>query len=379
MRGIAAIAVLLQHGLTTKLEMGADKLASFFTYFGPTGVDIFFVISGFIIAKTAASDASADRRAAADFAIRRVIRIYPLYWIVLSLSILASFWIPMSAPSMPMASATSLVTLTTTANWFVPPAWTLAFEIYFYAGVVVILIIAPRFLFLAILLWMLVEASLGNLLPSWVHTHALVIEFGFGCLIAYLVNCRIRIAPMVSFLAASTAFFAGVVLSVQFGQIGGWLRVSTFGLGSAFLINAVIAAEQSGFIFPHVMQYLGNASYSVYIWHWLLLRALIGMSERTGLIELVSPSSRPVFLVLWIAAALALALAAHEYLERPILQFLKRLRFHPRRLFIMSTEQSDTGEDGKYTIEARHLKTSLDHPSSRLDLELTPNTSTKIK
>jgi peptidoglycan/LPS O-acetylase OafA/YrhL len=244
----------------------------------------------------------------------------------------------MSAPSMPITSATSLVTLTTTANWFVPPAWTLAFEIYFYAGVVLILIIAPRFLFLAILLWMLVEASLGNLLPSWIHTHALVIEFGFGCLIAYLVNCRIRIAPMVSFLAACAAFFAGVMLSVQFGQIGGWLRVSTFGLGSAFLINAVIAAEQGGFIFPRVLQYLGDASYSLYVWHWLLLRALIGISERSGLIELVSPSSRPVFPVLWIAAALALAVAAHEYLERPMLQFLRRSRFHPSRLIAMSTE-----------------------------------------
>src|SRR6516165_9967481 len=131
MRGVAAIVVLIQHSLTVKSGMGVAELGRLFEHFGGVGVDIFFVISGFIISQIAVNAPIKKQQlgTAADFAFRRVTRIYPLYWIVLATSVAVSWWIPLSVPSMP--SALSLISLTTTANWFVPPAWTLAFEVYF--------------------------------------------------------------------------------------------------------------------------------------------------------------------------------------------------------------------------------------------------------
>ena len=73
------------------------------------------------------------------------------------------------------------------------------------------------------------------------------------------------------------------------GPITGWARVGVFGVGSAFLIYAVVAAESNGRIFSRIRQYLGDASYSIYIWHVPLLTLLIAASEWTGLIKATPP------------------------------------------------------------------------------------------
>jgi peptidoglycan/LPS O-acetylase OafA/YrhL len=349
MRGVAAIVILIQHSLTMKSGMGADELARLFEYFAGSGVDTFFVISGFIISQIAVNAPIKKQQlvTAADFAFRRVTRIYPLYWIVLALSVVVSFWVPLSGPSMP--SAMSLISLTTTGNWFVPPAWTLAFEVYFYAGITAILMIAPRRLFLVILVWMIIQAMAGDLLPSWIHNHALVIEFGFGCLVAYLVDRGTRRLPATSVLVACMLLLLGSILSAQSGSIGGWARASTFGVGGALLIYAVVVAEFRGIKFPRIMQYLGDASYSIYIWHWLLLTVLAGMSEATGLIRLTPVSLRPVLLLSWIGVILVFALASYKYLERPILRILRRLGSHSKRLTSLASNLLIKRVDGAGT------------------------------
>jgi peptidoglycan/LPS O-acetylase OafA/YrhL len=323
MRGVAAIMVLVDHGLSTKLGMGVDHVAYFVNYFGSSGVDIFFVISGFIISQNAVNSRSTGRLAfATNFSFRRFTRIYPLYWIVLAASVGVSVWVPLSTPTFPMAPWLSLIFLTTTANWFVFPAWTLAFELYFYVWLVVIMIIAPRHIFPAILVWMAIQAVAGVLYSAYeVHTHALVIEFGFGCLVAYLIDRGARKYAIVNLLIAFMAFYAGAYLTAQYGPIAGWIRVGTFGVGGAFLIYAVVAAEYGGLFFPRIMQYLGDASYSVYIWHALLLAVLVATCESSGLISSIPQSLRPLLVISWIAVALLFALASYTYLERPILHF----------------------------------------------------------
>jgi peptidoglycan/LPS O-acetylase OafA/YrhL len=330
MRGVAAIAVLIQHSLTWKSGMGADELSRFFAYFSSGAYVLFFVISGFIISQIVVNAPIKEQRlaTAVDFAFRRVIRIYPLYWIVLAMSVVASFWMPLSDP---LPSAISLISLTTAANWLVPTAWTLAFEVYFYAGVMMILIIAPRHLFLAILVWMVVQAFAGNLLPSWISNDALVIEFGLGCLIAYLIDRGARVLPATGLFVACILFLLGNILDAR-----DWVRVGTVGVGSALLIYAVVVAECRGIKFPRIMQYLGDASYSIYIWHWLLLTVLVAISEASGLIEFTPVSLRPVLIVSWITVTLAFAVASYKYLERPLLHTLRRLGSHPKRLDLPS-------------------------------------------
>src|SRR5262245_49135640 len=90
LRGLAAVAVVIHHLFTTG---PLDRL--FIPWLGGYGVDVFFVISGFIMWHT-----TVDTNATlADFWQRRFIRIVPLYWMFLTLLIIVSFASPNSLHS----------------------------------------------------------------------------------------------------------------------------------------------------------------------------------------------------------------------------------------------------------------------------------------
>ena len=127
-------------------------------------------------------------------------------------------------------------------------------------------------------------------------------------------------------------FLLGAIVSAETGSFGGWVRASTFGVGGALLIYAFVVAEFRETKFPHIIQYLGDASYSIYVWHWVLLIILATMSETSGLIRLTPVGLRPVLLVSWIAVTLLLAIGSYKYLERPILRILRRFGSRSNRL-----------------------------------------------
>jgi exopolysaccharide production protein ExoZ len=129
LRGVAAGLVLVGHAVDIRSGMGMDGFATVFATIFPAGVDIFFVISGFIITSTLIGAQPLSRSYAVEFAFRRFSRIYPLYWVVLTVSVGLSHWIAISAADFPMPSPFALASLSTTANWFVPQAWTLSFEV----------------------------------------------------------------------------------------------------------------------------------------------------------------------------------------------------------------------------------------------------------
>jgi peptidoglycan/LPS O-acetylase OafA/YrhL len=90
MRALAAIMVLVLH---SKIMFGAEERASLFVIpgfsdIGYYGVELFFVISGFIIAHVV-SKAGFDLM---PFFVRRALRIYPLWWIVMSVGLAMYFW-----------------------------------------------------------------------------------------------------------------------------------------------------------------------------------------------------------------------------------------------------------------------------------------------
>jgi peptidoglycan/LPS O-acetylase OafA/YrhL len=105
------------------------------------------------------------------------------------------------------------------------------------------------------------------------------------------------------------------------GPIEGFDRVSTYGVGSALLVHGLLAAELRGTQFPRVAQYLGDASYSIYIWHMPLLIWLSFAFEPT----LIKWNSSPyAILVARIVLILSFALISYSYLELPMRKYLRR-------------------------------------------------------
>src|SRR5437867_11370426 len=92
-------------------------------------VDIFFVISGFIIATTAAA-----QRDALNFTFRRAVRIFPVYWLVLLAAFVSSSWIELAPEARPALDFALIFSCTYPTCYFAPAA-PITFRLYLHAPV----------------------------------------------------------------------------------------------------------------------------------------------------------------------------------------------------------------------------------------------------
>lgn len=321
MRGVAALAVVCGHAMTMRFGMGISiegGLAGLYLLQG--GVDVFFVISGFIIATSADEiGAKFGRRGALEFSFRRAIRLYPMYWLVLVAAIISSHWIeifPRSAGLSEVITWKHLLSLTVD-NWYVPPAWSLCYELYFYAAVALVIAITP---------WRVTETLLGLLamvvfgdiigINLSIYGNPIVLEFGLGVVIAFTTRRNIFGRPLpFSCVTIAVPFFVVGWYAFCVGASNGGIRLLTFGLGSGLLIYAALSAEANGARFPRWMQWLGAISYSLYITHHLLLTwlALYNPTWLPG----------PLQMIAWVVIAIALSGLLYRWIEKPLLRAMR--------------------------------------------------------
>jgi len=329
LRAIAVLMVLFGH---LKAKMGFDWLTQGIPLWY-TGVDIFFAISGFIVCTVAyrASLSSASRiETVAKFVGRRVVRIFPLYWIVLLVATILIQWYPLKPRYMEVKSMWNYILLITKENAFVPQAWTLSFELFFYGSIAALLLLFPRHIFKAVACWIAIQlflfayATVTSLPEPRIVTSALVFEFGLGCLVAYLIQKGVRSHISLSLFFGFCFYAAGTGWTYWSGDLLGDLaRTITFGVGAAFILYAAIGLELSGrLIFPRPLQYIGDASYSLYLWHQMLL---IVITETTLDAGLQSYIPRPILVLSWFAIAIFAGLASYRWIEKPIISGLNRI------------------------------------------------------
>jgi len=313
MRGVAALSVVCGHAISARPDIVGPGLAEGALTIFASGVDIFFVISGFIIASTAVS-----QRDPLMFTVRRAARIYPAYWLVLLTALLSSSWIALSPERQP-AIDLGLIFAWSYPNWYVAPAWSLAFELHFYAAVAVVLAVAPNRLFELLFAGLVVVMiAIAFHLQLGIYSHPLVLEFGAGVGIAYLYRQgRLRFSRRVLAISAGL-FFAGWYWIFVYGAADPqFARVLTYGAGAALLIYAVVAAEIAGRSFSPILQWLGSISYSLYIVHYPLMKWLAGFSGPWAL-------SSAGTIIAGILLSIALASALHIVIERPAIDWSRK-------------------------------------------------------
>ena len=273
---------------------------------GVSGVDIFFVISGFIMCQVAAR----PRTGALHFLVRRWWRIFPLYWIVLAFSLLIGLYGIRWAPWLNCREPTlDYILLTTTDNCHLPQAWTLVFELYFYASVAFVLLVSPpeRF-YRTLAIWIAAQVALvvvtGPNGGSPLNAQSL--EFALGCGVAWLTARNLIRYELSAWISGLLLFAVGEYWFVQIATIEPVSRLLTFGAGTALCLVAYVGWERRGVIvFPKPIVRLGDASYSLYLWHV----PLFALAKSLGI-------GRVPTLVLVVVAAFA----SYHLIEAPLLR-----------------------------------------------------------
>ena len=290
LRGVAVLAVVLFHLLTVEEKYGGSKtiLSSLFQ-FGMFGVDLFFVISGFVMISVTRGKFQCHKEAL-KFIYHRVVRIYPTYWVysflVLGVFLIKPSWVNSSQGNQVDILASFLLFPSQTLP-LVMVGWTLIHEMYFYLVFSLVLMLVPeRKILPTILLWGIVVVFLNLFLISnnpvmKIITHPLTLEFIGGCYLAiiyYEKNINIKTQTLLV-----SAFFVFLVSLCVFqyyqnvtGEIEpqGWWRALIFGIPAMILVYCFTNAERSGYTIHSSLVRVGDASYSIYLSHILTLNVV---------------------------------------------------------------------------------------------------------
>ena len=332
LRFAAATAVVVTHAVDlagTRLGLETVLAGGTLENFGAVGVDVFFVISGFIIATTTQGQTGVG--AGGAFLWRRFRRVAPIYWL-LSLPILIGM-ARGGTLSADVAAATFLFWPFSGLEMTFPalgPGWTLCFEMLFYAGFGLAIAGGRR------VGWGLVGAYAAMLAAGLVVAAPVLRFWGAPIIVEFLLGVGIawvwRSAPRRLGLWAVGLAMLGFGLGLVFGYGGiddvralndpwnGLRRAAVWGLPSALLVFGVVRMERTDRApgrLSRAAAFMGDASYSIYLVHVLVIRALGRMFE-SGMVAL--PGDGVV--VVTVVASLAAGAVVHVWIERPLLKVM---------------------------------------------------------
>jgi len=324
LRFLAALAVIAFHvlGAPPKGFEVPDSALTFALSYGGRGVDLFFVISGFVIFY-------ATHRAKltpAEFLRRRVERIVPLYFFVifvvtmLAITLPATFGTPDWYTPRHILKSLAFIAFTDGDMPVVYVGWSLEYEMYFYLATALLMALTRDVwrnivvMFSAIaLLGQIpgVAATLGN---CAFFADPMILEFVLGVIVgSVFVNGRIGWPMPVAAACAIGAVLVTDPLS----------RVIVSGIPAACLVAVAAWAsrKRSDPSWPErALARLGDASYSIY------LAQVETVSLASTAVASLFPAIPPLLLlVVTSCIVVALGLALNILVERPLLKFCRRL------------------------------------------------------
>lgn len=336
-RGIAASLVFLMHLMNmTAMYSGwnlISTLAGWSQYIGHFGVDIFFVLSGFVISVSATKARASPGQNAVDFLLKRAARIYPLFWMTLLVALLLPP-IPGSDNSLDalVAEPASIILLTSPAAH--PLAWTLVYEVQFYilAGLLMLFGTRTRSLFLVWPVAQVIVVALAQFgyLPQLPITDGLTIEFCFGVLIGLLAPRDAVKYPVtlitISFVLVigTSSYFGGMAIATNT-----LIRALLWGIPAGLIIMSLVAIEVRGARFTKQLLDLGDESYSLYMWHLIILIV------SNQMLRPIFPGRGPTFAIAYVLLATILTLGisrvSFRLVESPVLRKVAGLRLRTRQ------------------------------------------------
>lgn len=331
LRGVAAFLVLIAHLTQVEGRTATSPMLPGQLEWGMMGVDLFFVISGFIMVFITRGLTEGGTRHVPEFLFARVSRIYPLYWVVSAALLLV--WL--IRPEMVFSSSTndpqwlnSLFLIPAYAYPLLEVGWTLVYEMMFYVIFALILLLPGRHRPWGLLLWAIVLIG-GNLsgaqslgATAFHLFRSLSLEFLAGAATA-LIYLRVS--------GSSAAGYGLVVIGViglgVWFFIGGpfedeWPRVLRLTVPACALILGAAWLDRHGATAPRFAVHLGDWSYSLYLTHILSL-VLLG---RLWTLAELNDLPAPFLIIALIVFSLVVAGLTYYLIERPLIHLARHGR-----------------------------------------------------
>lgn len=312
LRAVAALLVAFQHALISARDYNYSSwLVDIFFNWGALGVDVFFVISGFIMVTIQHH----RPKSVMEFASQRLWRIVPNYWahtVALSIALLAT-------PSLfnnlefefqhSLLSLMFLSQLATAEKPMVTVGWTLEYEMLFYSLFAISLLIRSvriRYLALTTLL----------LLISLIFPGAsIVLEFAFGLLIGWFYTHN-QLTWNNTYALVTLTFGGCLLLGTAFIDID-VNRVVLWGIPAALVVLGTVTATEHK---NKLLTFLGDASYSIYLTHWFTTPAFY------KLLSVIAPTLQgTVSIVICLVSSAVSGSIVYWCFEKRIPQLRKRL------------------------------------------------------
>ena len=339
LRGIAALSVVLYHYGFYLVPTGGDVNARPFSW-GGIGVDLFFVISGFIMVIVTHNSGSGFN-ATKSFMINRLSRILPVYYVILLFAFftngaMSTFHYEEKVQNLISALTFSPYMHETAPMYILADGlfnvrWTLSYELYFYVAFSACLLFSRKLIPLA--LWFITPVaicflSIGNITFSTKGynfdsvfiefiTNPIILEFGMG-IVTGLLYLRLSKNGRAPHIIMTTSLVALVITGI------GTNILTMYNLLSGFAFSLLVLALSLSEKFFHsqwirFVVFLGNISFSLYLIHNPLASFMSKKVEKY--IPGMMHSALGVTIMLM--AAILAACISHKYLEIRLSKFIK--------------------------------------------------------
>lgn len=335
LRALAALMVAVHH-VQSDAGFLAERAGTQFSASNllpwTAGVDLFFVISGFIMVHASAG-LFGQTGGARLFLARRIARIVPLYWATTTLFLLTLAASPAlinsAAPGAGQIAASYLFWPLPNAAGALQPVyslgWTLNYEMLFYALFGAALLLPARLVVpattLALTGLVAAQAAIPLPLPFGFWGQPIVLEFAGGMAIALLRDRGFRLDGRLRLLLVA----AGVAILIaatgnEWAQTP-WGSLAYRGPAALLLVTAAACGRGQSAPSALVRQLarLGDASYALYLIHPFAMRAMRELFLR------IAPGATGLFIATALLAAVISALAVYRWFEKPMTKLFRRL------------------------------------------------------
>lgn len=311
MRGIAALAVTFFHIAGTQKKEGFDTwIFSPFRNWGSWGVDLFFIISGYVMAVSLGQNLQSSTR----FLLKRFIRIYPLYFSLTVLFCLISIIAPKLFSNFSLKFDWFIASLSMTSGFWgfgepiLGQGWTLEFETLFYVLIALVIVFKQIKSFELLTSLLLLGLCLFGV-------NSIILEFSFGMLAA---NFKQKIQKVHQYRFLLIWFgIATLILQGNYG-LDHLPRFILLGIPCLLLFLGFILLEP---IKNTLLLYLGEISYSIYLVQFFVIPVCFKFYKENSQSE-ISADIRGTLAVLLI---IGLSHFTYKYIEIKSANFLKNL------------------------------------------------------
>jgi exopolysaccharide production protein ExoZ len=337
LRAIAALAVVTHHALEESNGALTRFSPGWLTTSGASGVDIFFVISGFIMLHVSFPARRAPPTAE-NFLFRRATRIYPFYW----LCCLAMLFVHAIGflKHHHWASGEILTSLALVPNRdkVIGVSWTLVYEMYFYLIFSVTLLLKSKSATV-----LLATVSIIGFHLAGTHLHGgplgvfladpIALEFCMGLWLAWAFSDW-RVEGAIPRLALGLIGFGLLAVAPLFvahrdtSGLPGLARVLAWGLPAILIVQAFLCIGPPRNTLTRFAVLLGDASYALYLTHVFVMIGYAWLLKSTSLTH-----DRQFLLVpVAVIVSIIIAICAHLTVERPLLGLI-RIHLRAKKIY----------------------------------------------